>query len=476
MNEKSRRGLLLTANVVALAAIVFVSGGAIGPPTSTEPERLFIEPHAEGRSAEYDLRSGDVLSVVPESSMSNFALDLYIYDAQKNLVGKDSEETNSPSFSWKAPTSGRFYALAHNVSSARGYWTVTIARAKGNTRPEPLGNMAVVTVFYVTDRNKSDDNGRLGISFGSELSQDGQLHFGSCQVSIPRGHKMGELEGPAILRLEFSEDPENHIMLKTVDSETEEVFYKAVANSVAKSKRREAFVFIHGFNTTFYDAARRTAQLSYDLGFDGAPILYSWPSQGVVGVLAYNKDARNSELSAVHLKTFLDELVRASGVTTVHLIAHSMGNRPLSAAMQQIGQERTGNARPAFKQVALMAPDIDAELFRRLARQIESTAERITLYASSKDDALVLSNKYAGYPRAGQGGPNILVIPGIQSIDASEVDTSVLGLSHQYYADNRTVLSDLFRLIRGDPAEDRFGLTRIDGKGGSYFVFRPSYR
>ena len=41
-------------------------------------------------------------------------------------------------------------------------------------------------------------------------------------------------------------------------------------------------VFIHGFNVPFEDAIYRTAQLAHDLDFDGAPILYSWPSRGTM--------------------------------------------------------------------------------------------------------------------------------------------------------------------------------------------------
>ena len=48
---------------------------------------------------------------------------------------------------------------------------------------------------------------------------------------------------------------------------------------VRDSRRKEAFVFIHGYNVAFDDAIYRTAQIAYDLSFDGPPILYSWPSR-----------------------------------------------------------------------------------------------------------------------------------------------------------------------------------------------------
>ena len=77
-------------------------------------------------------------------------------------------------------------------------------------------------------------------------------------------------------------------------------------------------------------------------------------------------------------------------------------------------------------------------------------ARRITLYASSNDEAIKLSKKVHAYPRAGESGPDIVVVPGLDTIDVSNVDTSLLG--HSYFAEKRTVISDLFYLIRDGKA------------------------
>ncbi len=42
---------------------------------------------------------------------------------------------------------------------------------------------------------------------------------------------------------------------------------------------------MHGYNTSFDNALYRTAQIAYDLDFDGATFLYSWPSGGARGEL-----------------------------------------------------------------------------------------------------------------------------------------------------------------------------------------------
>jgi esterase/lipase superfamily enzyme len=51
---------------------------------------------------------------------------------------------------------------------------------------------------------------------------------------------------------------------------------------------------------------------------------------------------------------------------------------------------------PVLDQIVLIAADIDAAQFKNLAQRFRPTAHRFTLYASSKDEALKLSEIYAG--------------------------------------------------------------------------------
>jgi esterase/lipase superfamily enzyme len=131
-------------------------------------------------------------------------------------------------------------------------------------------------------------------------------------------------------------------------------------------------------------------------------------------------------------------------------------------------------AGPQFREIVLAAPDIGVDEFHAIAQQVKSTANRVTLYASSKDRALQAAERIAHRPRAGQSASRMLVVEGIDMIDATAVDTSLIG--HSYYGDNRTILSDLFRLIReacpGSPIT-RFGIVAIKTGDAHYWKFRP---
>src|SRR5215210_3877659 len=91
----------------------------------------------------------------------------------------------------------------------------------------------------------------------------------------------------------------------------------------------------------------------------------------------------DSEANAPHLERFLSELASRSNARRIHLIAHSMGNRPLTAALRQIAAHMAPASKPLFDHVILTAPDMDLDTFRQIASQIARPAQRATLYASS---------------------------------------------------------------------------------------------
>jgi esterase/lipase superfamily enzyme len=222
---------------------------------------------------------------------------------------------------------------------------------------------------------------------------------------------------------------------------TYQEFYDTLSARVASSAGKEAFVFIHGFNVEFEDAIYRTAQMAYDLKFDGAPILYSWPSAGSLTPIGYATDVGNSDWTVAHLRWFLADVAAKSGAERIHLIAHSMGNKALVNALDRMPRSST----KMFSQIMLTAPDIDAATFVQLADAVRAHGEMATLYASANDVALLASKQLQSYRRAGDTSNGVVVVPGIDSVDVTAVDTNLVG--HFYYGDNTSVLSDMYLVI-----------------------------
>jgi pimeloyl-ACP methyl ester carboxylesterase len=219
---------------------------------------------------------------------------------------------------------------------------------------------------------------------------------------------------------------------------------------------------VHGFNSTFEDAARRCAQLAYDLDFDGTPMMFSWASAG--STTAYMKDEATVTSSGRKMAQMLEDVVAQSGAQRIHLIAHSMGNRALIEALQTYLAKRAPEQRhDIFDQIVFTAPDVDREYFVNVIDSLAGTAKRVTLYASDTDLALQSSQILHDAPRAGLAGVNIISLPSIDTIDMSAVPADSLG--HNYFAANNGAIYDLFRLFwRGEPPPQRCGMS--DRKAG----------
>ncbi|MCB9267285.1 MAG: alpha/beta fold hydrolase [Lewinellaceae bacterium] len=306
-----------------------------------------------------------------------------------------------------------------------------------------------VPVYYATDREPTGNNGPYGF-YGGKRSSTG-LRFGRCMVTIPKIHEIGEIERPSWWSLEFAEDPGEHIILKEISPLQENDFFSELNLKARLADKQEALVFIHGYNTSFDEAALRAAQVAYDVSFAGVPILYSWPSQGTL--IGYWEDGENNAWSVPHLEYFLEELAKQNCWEKIHIIAHSMGNRTLTKSL--IALARKNPQKPLFGQVILAAPDVNArEFVQEIAPMIRQTASNVTLYASSKDKALALSKQFNHVPRAGEAGENLVVVETIETVDASSIDTDFLG--HTYFANTWLLIQDLYEVInKGWNAEKR---------------------
>jgi esterase/lipase superfamily enzyme len=297
----------------------------------------------------------------------------------------------------------------------------------------------------------------------------GDLQLGVCRVSVPPIHTKGEMETTSFLSLDVIPDPERHFLLNEIEPLSDEPFYAELRRQVAQSSKKDVFIFVHGYNVTFESAALRTAQMKSDLEFEGAACFYSWPSQG--GLLQYTRDEENVRYTLSHLRQFLASITQQSGAESIHLIAHSMGNRAVTDVLKELRLELGKDKSKLFNQVILAAPDVDAQVFmNELAPRIRDTAERVTLYASSNDRALIASKIVHGYPRAGESGKGLVVVDGVETVDVSNVDCSLLG--HSYYGDSTSVLTDLSLVLRGKkPALERSWLLPEQAQGVTFWRF-----
>ncbi len=287
----------------------------------------------------------------------------------------------------------------------------------------------------------------------------GRLVYGTCEVSIPYRRAPGSLPEPSILRFEFSQDPAKHVVLMEIEMLPNADFWKQLRVAVDASPDRQLLLFVHGYCATFRDAARRTAQMAYDMNYGGPSMFFSWPagaeSESFEEKANYLKDLRRAEESDEDLITVLAGISRYSGAKSIHLVAHSMGNFVLTEALKTIDDRRPSGTtqKPLFDQVALAAPDIDSrEFVERTGERILPFSRRFTVYASTHDKALRLSKAVNGFEPLGFlneysrfGAKKRL----FDLVDVSQLTTGWFDSGHIYYGDMPEMISDFSFLFRG---------------------------
>ncbi len=323
---------------------------------------------------------------------------------------------------------------------------------------EPADGQQVV-VWFGTNRRRA-----TRAQFTGERADT--MTYGRCHVFVPEDRAIGSL-GRGLFGRILKGD--NRVRLQGIDVLGEHEFWSLIANEVASrdASEQHGLVFLHGYNTKFEDAARRTAQLKVDLAHKGPAGFFSWPSLGHRA--GYAGDEAAIEGSETPIRNFLIDFAERSGASAVHIIAHSMGNRGLLRAMDAIANAAASSTPVRFGQVFLAAPDVDAQLFQNLAAVYTRLSTRATLYVTTNDKAIGLSRRYHHFARVGLAPP-VAVVPGIDTIDASRVNLGLLG--HSYAAEMRPVLSDIHCLMQSDTAPDhRFGLRKALGGRAAYWEF-----
>jgi esterase/lipase superfamily enzyme len=382
---------------------------------------------------------GDLVEPPPDDvAMAGTDEAVQTADADPTRIPRDGPPTLSPGFRNPDSTPRRVIRRDGETTERRGFTSEHVFYAT-NRAPETLDDAQFdPDLFFSGER--------------------GALSYGRCEVSIPYRRQPGELPEPSLLRLEFSQDPSRHVVLMEIEQLPEADFWLELRAKVDESPDKQLLIFVHGYCATFRDAARRTAQIAYDLNYPGPGMFFSWPAgsdtESFSDKANYLKDLRRAEQSDDDLITVLEGISRYSGATRIHLVAHSMGNFILSEALKTLDDRRGGQPVTAlFDQVALAAPDLDArEFVERVGARIKPFSRRFTVYASAGDKALAVSQSVNDFEPLGylndhtrRGATQQL----FDLIDASQLTTNWFDSGHIYYGDMPEVLKDFGFVFNG---------------------------
>lgn len=306
-----------------------------------------------------------------------------------------------------------------------------------------------------------------------EAAGDFPLNVGTALVILPAIHQPGRMEAPSLLRLEFTENPDRHVMLQKLKlEESADQWFSQISSDLDQQPAASAFIFIHGYNVRFADAIKRTAQLATDLGIHTPVICYSWPSRGHIA--GYPMDEAAVSWSAPHFERLIQDLHAKTGCTRINVIAHSMGNRALLEAIERLALRQSMQAQVDqvkwIDTLVMAAPDVDIRQFvSRYASALQSVVNRATLYYSEGDVALHLSTHLHGGPRLGFILDQIPQANfSLEPIHIGRQDLFDLG--HSYYGSNPAVIGDLRSLLNDNlAANDRPWLVPYQSNSGKTY-------
>ena len=316
---------------------------------------------------------------------------------------------------------------------------------------------AMVLPLFVASTRRDDRERTAGYD-----TPKPNAHFAFVTVSVPPGHKPGQIELPKWGKASARE----HFVVTQNSPVEPDGFTQQLATHLSGrvGSNRDVLVFVHGFNTTLDEARFRLAQLTADGRFGGVPVLFTWPSTN--SVLSYVTARENATISRDALTKLLTDISRTPGVGRIHVLAHSMGAWLSMEALREtsIGGQRHLDGK--LGNVMLAAPDIDLSVFRQQMQRIGAGAN-VAVFSSTGDRALSLSSTITGdRPRLGAINPNNsrdraeLQKLGVKVYDLSAISDG--WINHGAYASAPNVVRQIGAQLTRSRTEDSQTTSIID--------------
>lgn len=339
-----------------------------------------------------------------------------------------------------------------------------VAPHKGSTE------QIVVGVYFATDRDREQQDNKPH-PFGN---QRGELSYGHGEVVVntAKNNRTPVSDDGAWPVHTTPPTVRNATLVKVLPLSFAGFSQHITVNRLG-STDKSALIYIHGYAKSFEESAENLARFVYEINYQGVPVLFSWPSKGAA--TGYSADVTTLDWSSVHLETLLTKLSEKNDIDTVHIVAHSLGNRAMLKALANVAyRQHLSNTPWRFGEIIMLAPDVDKGLFARdWAPGLSKVPSRVTLYLTAEDFPLWISGKLNQYPRLGDSRFTPLAYPGIETVDVSDVVTMLRG--HSYFRKDHAVLIDLHHLINGrKSATERPNIHAVISPEGQYWRLLPT--
>jgi esterase/lipase superfamily enzyme len=335
----------------------------------------------------------------------------------------------------------------------------------GKARPFSVSRNFNETIGYVTDRKAGplvDGN----VTYLGEYA--GQLSYGLVKVQVPEHDRAGS--------------PLDVGAIKKVES----IPYPAFLEFLRAQSGKPLVIWIHGYQASFLLSTTHCAQVARDLNINTNVVTFDWASNE--SVLGYTRDVDQISRSTEYLVDLLETINKEVNPPKIIIIAHSLGCRLACLALEKLyGNPDAKNLK--LDHVIFIAPNVDREEFaRNFKSALQALVNRLTIYVTSDDNALLLGKLLynvdsIGLPEQFSPDTNLDEIqtflfyekqlPGrIDLVDVSFSPKKDVLRKHRLFLE-RPVLEDLYWLIRDDYPASKRHLLKYSGGKADYWVIPP---
>jgi len=356
---------------------------------------------------------------------------------------------------------------------------------------DPIEAIPYHGILYATDRAPAEEEGGTYLNSRGHLLRlgIGEIELGSGEFTWEEAREISLLKNRTDdYPLKVTHVEEIGILNRSLSIFTDpamvpadpklpgEEFAGLINKKLAISKRKDIYIYVHGYKVVFENPLLVATELWHFLGYDGVFIAFAWPS--TPKTLAYASDLETAALSSHNLRILISYLAEATDAERIHIVGYSAGTQVVINALFQLGlshiNETKADLLKKFRlgHVILVGSDFDRQL---LGAYIEDGAllnvsRTLSIFVSETDKALGFSSWLFGRDRLGQMWENrklspIVVDflnqnPDLRFIDVTGAQAADSGNGHAYFRKSPWVSSDILMTLLYDLSPEDRGLVK----------------
>ncbi len=245
------------------------------------------------------------------------------------------------------------------------------------------GDYRVINLFYATDRQpRTTQDGYT--SFDNKIADS--LSYQKLNVKIDPGLTIGKMLPERLKR-------HGVIGLQEAPLLDSEAFMKQLSEAVKASPHNSLLVVVFGYQDGYEATAIKAAYFAYLLDVNTPVLLFDWPGDQMTSIGGYKKAQSLAKASGPQLGELLVKIVREIKPAKLWVKASSLGCQVVCDAFDQMYKySDMADADHEIAHVIFAAPDVGKDEFdAEFKNEIAALAEKVTVYVSSNDTALLMS-------------------------------------------------------------------------------------